>query len=86
MPRGLRVGWASPRPLFQLWQVLLTGGSARLLEPLLKLAAILGVGHQQAQLEREHAFALELRRHVLVDDRLIWQARWEVGAVGGGCG
>mmetsp|Transcript_6278 Transcript_6278/g.15188 ORF Transcript_6278/g.15188 Transcript_6278/m.15188 type:complete len:423 (+) Transcript_6278:934-2202(+) len=41
-----------------------------LLEPLLELATVLGVRHQQPELEREHALPLELLRHRLLHDRL----------------
>ena len=38
------------------------------LEPLLELAAVLGAGHQRAEVERHHALVLQRLRHVAPDD------------------
>ncbi len=40
------------------------------LEPLFKLAAILGTGHQRPHVERQHPLVLEPLRHFAVDDAL----------------
>ena len=40
------------------------------LEPLFKLAAILGTGHQRPHVQRQHPLVLEPLRHFAVDDAL----------------
>ena len=40
------------------------------LEPLLELAAVLGAGHQRAEVERDDALVLEVLWHVATDDSL----------------